>query len=669
MRSMIKGLLSIIAFFILTFQVFAQDEVIDSLKNKLNEVKSDTSRVNTLNEISYNLFLIDPEQSLDYGIKAKELAEQIGYTKGLAYANKNIGLSYYMQSNFVEVLTYWEASLKALQEINDQSGVANLLSNIGVVYYAFGDEATALDYHYRSLRIAEEIKDNYRIFSSLVNLGSIYDTKKETYAEALINYEKALLFLEYANSKNDRGTLLSNLGELFINMEIYDSAHLYLDKALIEFKGSANYPIALNLKGKLFMKQSEIEKAIQFQKQAIDISTETENKSALTESFIGLGNTYLKINDYPSALEVFMKAENLANEVGTPEYIQNVHGGLATAYMGLKDYRKAFLHKELYSHWKDTIYNAEVNDKIKGLQFNYQMEKKQDEINLLAAANEIEQLKTKRQTAISWGAGIVGVLLLILAVGIFRRYKFVRKIKGILEKEKDRSDNLLLNILPAETAEELKEKGEAEAKYYESATILFTDFIGFTTISATMTPGELVKNLHECFKMFDIIITRHGLEKIKTIGDAYMAAGGLPKMNNTHPYDVANAALEIRAYMEKFKATRIEQGRPYFEIRIGIHTGPVVSGIVGIKKFAYDIWGDTVNVAARMESNSEAGKINISEHTYELLKEKFNCSYRGEIEAKNRGKLKMYFLENSYDEVLTSDFDNDEEMAGIKMFH
>jgi len=200
---------------------------------------------------------------------------------------------------------------------------------------------------------------------------------------------------------------------------------------------------------------------------------------------------------------------------------------------------------------------------------------------------------------------------------------------------------LLLNILPAEVAEELKEKGTADAKLFDDVTVLFTDFKSFTTVSERLTPQQLVDELHACFSAFDEIMTRHGVEKIKTVGDAYLAISGLPLANDKHADDLVKAAIEIREFMLQRKK---EIGENTFEIRIGLHSGSVVAGIVGVKKFAYDIWGDTVNTAARMEQNSEAGKINISHTTYELVKDNFNCTYRGEIEAKNKGKLKMYFV-------------------------
>ncbi len=211
-----------------------------------------------------------------------------------------------------------------------------------------------------------------------------------------------------------------------------------------------------------------------------------------------------------------------------------------------------------------------------------------------------------------------------------------------LKVEKKKSDDLLLNILPEEIAYELKEKGASEAKYFDRVTVLFTDFVDFTQAGERMTPQELVYELDTCFKVFDGIISQHNIEKIKTIGDAYLAVCGLPVEDPNHALNTVRSAVKIRDFMS---ARKKELGDKTFDIRIGIHSGSVVAGIVGVKKFAYDIWGDTVNTAARMEQNSETGKINISQITYELVKDSFECTHRGEIAAKNKGALSMYFVE------------------------
>ena len=212
-----------------------------------------------------------------------------------------------------------------------------------------------------------------------------------------------------------------------------------------------------------------------------------------------------------------------------------------------------------------------------------------------------------------------------------------------LSKEKSRSDLLLLNILPSRTAKELKEKGKVEARKFEAVTVMFTDFQAFTRHSQNLSPEKLVKSVDHFFSAFDKIIEKYGLEKIKTIGDAYMCTGGLISKGPMQPVKVINAAFEILDFVKK-KSESENDDIAHFEVRIGINTGPVVGGVVGTKKFAYDIWGDTVNVAARMETNSQAGMINISENTYQLVKDQFECEYRGEIDVKNKGMMKMYFV-------------------------
>ena len=211
--------------------------------------------------------------------------------------------------------------------------------------------------------------------------------------------------------------------------------------------------------------------------------------------------------------------------------------------------------------------------------------------------------------------------------------------------EKKKSDDLLLNILPAETAEELKQKGSAEAKYFENVTVIFTDFVNFTRISETLTAKELVKQLNYYFIKFDNLITEFGLEKIKTVGDGYIAACGLPIADPNHANNVAKAALAISKFVNDYKAHCTTNKLPFFDVRIGINSGSVVAGIVGVKKFAFDIWGDTVNTAARMEQTSEPGKINISGATFNLISEQFTCTHRGKMQAKNKGEIDMYFLE------------------------
>ncbi len=227
-----------------------------------------------------------------------------------------------------------------------------------------------------------------------------------------------------------------------------------------------------------------------------------------------------------------------------------------------------------------------------------------------------------------------------LMLKIKRRTLEIEAQKEIIDRERIKSEKLLLNILPAKTADELKRFGKTKAKRYELVSVLFADFKNFSHISEQLNPEDLVMYINHCFTEFDKIIEKYNIEKIKTIGDAYMCAGGIPSINQSNPIDVVNAAMEIQEFMKELKFDADIK----FEVRIGVHTGPIVAGIVGLKKFSYDIWGETVNIASYLESHSEVGKVTISEMTYELIKHEFNCTYRGEIQAKGKNLIPIYFV-------------------------
>lgn len=227
------------------------------------------------------------------------------------------------------------------------------------------------------------------------------------------------------------------------------------------------------------------------------------------------------------------------------------------------------------------------------------------------------------------------------------RTKEIEKQKEIIEAAKLQSDALLLNILPAEIADELKKFGKSYARKHDQVSVLFADIKGFTSIAEKLPPVKLLTLLDEVFGAFDNIIAKYGMEKIKTIGDAYMCASGLPLADSENAIKAVSAALDMQQYIKEFGAANKIQNLPVFEIRAGIHTGPLVAGVVGLNKFAYDIWGDAVNLASQMEQHSEPGKVNISGETFSLIKDAFNCTYRGKIEAKSKGQVDMYFVDSA----------------------
>ncbi len=228
----------------------------------------------------------------------------------------------------------------------------------------------------------------------------------------------------------------------------------------------------------------------------------------------------------------------------------------------------------------------------------------------------------------------------------------IEKKSLLLETEMVKADKLLLNILPEEIASELKKFGKSYARKYDQVSVLFTDIAGFTSIAETMTPDELVAQLDDSFRGFDRIIKKYEIEKIKTIGDSYMCVCGLPTSVEHQAQVLTNAALDMQEFMSGFNTAKRIQNLPEFKIRMGIHTGPVVAGVVGLTKFAYDIWGDTVNLASQLEQKSEPGKVNISGATYDLVKDDFECTHRGKLPAKNKGEIDMYFV-NKKNEIPT----------------
>ena len=264
------------------------------------------------------------------------------------------------------------------------------------------------------------------------------------------------------------------------------------------------------------------------------------------------------------------------------------------------------------------------------------------------------ETKQEQQELLLYLAAAIGFFILSLALLFYGRYRSKKKASKalqekneIIEEERARSEELLLNILPANIAQELKESGKAKTKKYNNATVLFTDFKNFSSHAERMKPEELVEELDKAFKSFDYIISQYNIEKIKTIGDAYMCASGLGSDSTRAAYEMVQAALDMQEYLDDIKKEKISRGQNYFEARIGIHTGPVIAGVVGIKKFAFDIWGDTVNIASRVEQKGEPGKVNISEATYSLVKGNFLCKHRGKVSIKNKGMLDMYFVEHA----------------------
>ena len=619
------------------FTVFANE--VDSLTKILTTNMADTARVDLLNTLCKSVFNTNPDTSVIIANSSKLLAEKINYKAGLALAFKNIGKGYYLQGKYKEAIINWQQAIEVYKLLNDKKGVANMLSNQGAVYFNQGDDAKSLDLNLQSLKMSEEINDTLRTLTSLINIGIVYLNKSATYPKAEEYFLRSYKLSLAISDKYTIGTSAVNLGELYFKMGNNNKALEYLYQSEKAYKGTEDLPYTLNYIGRVFIKQNKFEKAIQIHTEAYEISKKLDTKLDQTQSLVALAQAYKASGDIASAIKIYKQSIEEAMLLHANVELKDAYQGLSESYSQQDDFSNAFKYQNLLLAVKDSIYNITTDKKLGTLQFGFDLEKKEGEISLLNKDKEIQQQEIRRQKIVKTGF-IGGFVTVLLFAGIFF------KQRNKIGKEKKRSEKLLLNILPAETAEELKATGTAKTKRLDSVSVLFTDFKNFTQASEILTPEDLVAEINYCYSEFDRIVTRHGIEKIKTIGDSYMCAGGLPVCNTTHPFDVVSAGLEMVKFIEKNKQERIQSGLPYFELRLGIHSGPVVAGIVGINKFAYDIWGDTVNTASRMESSGEVGKVNISGATFELVKEKFNCLYRGKIEAKNKGVIDMYFAED-----------------------
>lgn len=624
----------------------AQEEKATALLADLEKAKVDSNKVIILNNLSKYYLSSSPEKAKNYGIAAMQIAEKIKYNAGLALAYKNIGLADYTLGKYSETIDYFGLSLKVYEAIGDLDSKAKILNNFGSVYYNRGEDDKALESYFKSLEVAEQLGDKTRIATALSNIGNVYHNKAATKHQALEYFLRSLKLAEELKDKNVIGGASVNIGEVYQEINKDDSAIYYFRKSLDAYKNTVDISYPLNDLGNIYEKQGNYNKALEFHNQAYLTAKKFDSKLDMVQSQLGTGRTYLKLSAFEKAVASFKEAQEIAMDISSSKELDSAFAGLAISYFKLKDYNNAYKFQKLYSNLADTLNNLTLAEKLSGLE----IQQRQSQINLLTKDKALQSLALERQKLIKNSFAVGLALIVIITVIIYRNYRSKVKTNLLLDKQKDQIEHLLLNILPEEIAAELQTKGVASPRFYESVSVLFTDFKGFTRIADRLSPQDVVTELNECFMVFDDIIEKYGLEKIKTIGDAYMCAGGIPSLDAEHPIKIIKASIEIRDFMQKRNRIRIEKQDEPLEIRIGIHIGPIVAGVVGRKKYAYDIWGSTVNIASRMESNGEAGQINISAETYHQIKDHYNCTYRGKIYAKNIGDIDMYFVTDMKEE-------------------
>ncbi|QYA26466.1 tetratricopeptide repeat protein [Gramella sp. MT6] len=597
--------LTIGLFCILGISVYAQDQKqADSLI--LIYEKGTNNDLEVLKQIAE--YETDPQKAIIYSdiLITKALKEASNQYAHSGYLQKG----YHLQSlgNYTEALKAFFKSEEQAVLAGDELGKSAVLISIADTYSEMGNSKNAKSYYKRGLREVREINDSMVLATTLLNAGD-----------------------EYLKTKQ------------------YDSALIYFEESGLIFK-ELNVPIGLAYNygnsGMVYAEQGKDELAEKRISEAIDILKKLEDYSPISVYLNYMSDIYFRKNKLDKAFSYAEQSLGLAERYNLKKQISEAHLQLSELNKNRGDYKNAFNNYENFVLYRDSINNLETVQEMARLRTDYEVSQKQVQLDL------VEQQR-KTQKAVLIGIAIALLLIAILAIGLFRRNKFISRTKAIIEKEKNRSEKLLLNILPKDTAMELRDSGKVVAKKFDSVSVLFGDFVGFTSYSERLSPEEVVDSVDFYFSKFDEIVEKYGLEKIKTLGDCYMCAGGLPFPSQDHAQRIVMAAFEMTEFVRSSKArSEIEYKELNFDLKIGINSGPVVAGVVGTKKFAYDIWGDTVNIASRMESHSEPGKINISEKTCELIDRDFECEYRGEFEVKNKGFMKMYFVKKANEDYL-----------------
>ncbi|WP_400078793.1 adenylate/guanylate cyclase domain-containing protein [Winogradskyella sp. R77965] len=510
-------------------------------------------------------------------------------------------------------------------------------SQKGNTHRLVGNLNVALGAFFKSGEAAVKAKHIEGEGTAYIAIADIYSELKNS-ENAEIYYNKGIQILRKTNNSVLLASALLNAGDEAFNTKNFQAALSYFEESGILFKNADYLTGTAYNKGNIGMVYAEQGKDALAESninEAIEILEGQEDYYPISVYLTYMSDIYSRKKDFTTALAYLHRSLDLAKQYGLKDQISEANLKLSEFHEQRDNHATAYPFYKEHIVYRDSVINLKSVQEAADMRTDFEV----------AQEKAIALEKRKTQRIILWSTLGVLFLLGILAYNLFKKNKFVRKTNKIIAAEKDRSDKLLLNILPEETAQELKDKGRVEAKKFPSVTVLFSDFKGFTSYAENLSPEKLVETIDHYFSKFDLIMEKYGLEKIKTIGDAYMAVGGLSYDNVDQAKDMVLAAKEMNDFVNHAKIDDVTTAE--FDIRIGINTGPVVAGVVGTKKFAYDIWGDTVNIASRMESNSEPGRINISEDTYKVIKNDFDCEYRGELAVKNRGNLKMYFINNN----------------------
>ncbi len=594
-------------------------------------------------EYSKSLLLFD---------KSLRIYNYLGKSKNVGDCFSYKAVTFYYKGDYSNALLFFKKSIEVYKKTKYKKGISSILNNIGGVYYYLGNYLEALNYYKQAIVVQEELKDMKMTAGTSQNIGAIY-SQVEDYPNALKYFRKS--YLIYKNS-TDLKAISQNLnasGIVYIKLSNYPKALKNLNQALENANQINDKQLKIEILsslGELFFKQSNLERALFNYNLSLKYASEINSLQYISIAEVALGKILNNLGKNKQAITKCLKGYSTAQKIGAISVKKEACDCLYKAYKSSQNDKLALHFYEKSINFKDSLKSGETSNKMMNMEF--QRQQLLDSISHVNKEHAVEikhkeevQKKETQRNIIIISLGFI----VLVALGLWNRLNYTRKSKIALKIEKDLSEELLLNILPEEIAQELKEKGFVNARDFNLVSILFSDFKSFTQTAEKMSPQNLVEEINTCFKAFDLITEKYKIEKIKTIGDSYMAAGGIPKPDKQSLTNIVLAGLEMQDFMSKRKINNESNNNPAFEMRLGIHAGPIVAGIVGIKKFQYDVWGDTVNTASRIESNGIVGKVNISESLYDLIKddESFVFQYRGNIHAKGKGEIKMYFVEKN----------------------
>lgn len=539
---------------------------------------------------------------------------------------------------------------------NNDALRARVLTLQGSLSMIAGERNQALSQYLNALRIHEQRQDTMGMAEIYNNIGSIHHYERE-YVKASWYYQRSLMLRQAKGGRRDMGKVYNNLGSLLEEQGKLDSALYWHQKALTIWRSEGDVgwqAITYSNMAECFLRATKLDSARSYLERSLVIRRKLPRKQVVGHILSRLGEVEIQDGHPTKGVTYCEEALRIAQDLVVPmeeqaacECLSKAHEAMGRMGPALRYFRRAV---EL----RDSLFSTEQARAITRIEMGHLFEQQQ-------LADSLRSAKDRLQTELAYMAGINHVrntrnlfifwstLVVVAALGLWSRLRYMHRSSKLLQQERDRNQDLLHNILPKPVAHELLLHGKARAQEYEQATILFTDFHNFTQFTEQVSAQELVATIDACFSGFDTILERLGVEKIKTVGDAYVAAGGLPEPGRCSAACVVRAAIAMQRFMERHRRDQEVLGRPVLSMRIGIHTGPVVAGVVGQRKFAYDIWGDTVNTAARLESCGEVGRVNISEATYVLVMDETDLRFipRGMVHAKGKGELQMYFAERA----------------------